>query len=193
MATEPVKLFISHAPEDQALVWELRKHLATLEMQGAVSIWSPSDLPAGKDLRQAIDQHLAEAELVVFLVSASFLALAWSQRQVASAIDKRRLEGTAVVPIIVRHCDWADGPLGGLPALPRDGKPVTSWSNQDEAWTEVARSLRTMLQFGAEHVAPAPIAAPPLQIRPIGDIFHRIGPPDVTTSIDPGRRASRSP
>jgi hypothetical protein len=29
-----------------------------------------------------------------------------------------------------------------LKALPKDGLAVTSWSNQDEAWTDVAMGIR---------------------------------------------------
>ena len=50
-----------------------------------------------------------------------------------------------VVPIIVRPCDWHGAPFGSLLALPRDGQAVTTWSNPDEAWLDVARGLRGVL------------------------------------------------
>ena len=34
---------------------------------------------------------------------------------------------------------------GGRRVVPREGKAVTSWSNQDEAWTDVAKGLRKVV------------------------------------------------
>jgi hypothetical protein len=33
-----------------------------------------------------------------------------------------------------------------LQALPTDGRPVTSWSNRDEAFLDVARGIRLVAQ-----------------------------------------------
>jgi hypothetical protein len=59
----------------------------------------------------------------------------------------RHARGEAVVvPVVVRPVDWQDTPLGRLQALPRDGEPVTRWSSPDEAWTDVARGVRAVVQ-----------------------------------------------
>lgn len=60
---------------------------------------------------------------------------------------KMHKDGTAqVVPIIVRPSDWHAAPFGKLQALPRDGKAITSWPNQDEAWLDVARGIRRTIE-----------------------------------------------
>ena len=38
------------------------------------------------------------------------------------------------------------GNLLGLQALPQDGKPITSWANQDEAFTNVVRGIRSVIE-----------------------------------------------
>src|SRR5262249_29750780 len=47
-----------------------------------------------------------------------------------------------VIPIIIRPVDWSGAPFSKLQALPKDAKPVTSWSNRDEAWADVALGVR---------------------------------------------------
>jgi hypothetical protein len=60
---------------------------------------------------------------------------------------ERAEAGTArVVPIILRECDWHSAPFGKLQALPKDGIAVTRWPNRDEAWTDVSRGLRRLVE-----------------------------------------------
>jgi hypothetical protein len=52
-------------------------------------------------------------------------------------------QGTArVIPIILRPCDWHSAPFGKLQSLPKDAKPVTQWSNPDEAFLNIAQGIR---------------------------------------------------
>ena len=51
-----------------------------------------------------------------------------------------------VIPVILRPVDWTGAPFGKLQALPRDGKPVSTWSNQDEAFADVARGIRNAIE-----------------------------------------------
>ncbi len=37
-------------------------------------------------------------------------------------------------------------PFGKLKARPRDGKPVTTWSNRDEAFLDVAKGIRRVVE-----------------------------------------------
>ena len=42
--------------------------------------------------------------------------------------------------------DWQGAPFAKLQALPKDGKPVKSWTDQDEAFTDVARGIREVVE-----------------------------------------------
>jgi 3',5'-cyclic AMP phosphodiesterase CpdA len=180
MAKEPVRIFLSYAPEDAELARQLEQHLASLRRSGEVTLWHVGNIQAGESFSATAERRLEEAQVVLFLVSASFLASEEMEREVDVAVEKRRARGAPVVPIIVRRCDWAHGALAEFPALPRDGRPVTLWSDRDDAWMEVVQSLRTMLQFGADQVSPALPPAQPPPIRSIEDIFRTVGSPDVT-------------
>ena len=51
-----------------------------------------------------------------------------------------------VIPIILRAVDWHIAPFGKLQALPKDGRAVTSWSNRDEAFEDIARGIRAVAE-----------------------------------------------
>jgi tetratricopeptide (TPR) repeat protein len=60
---------------------------------------------------------------------------------------RRHEEGEArVIPVILRPCDWEESPIGKLQALPQDGKPVTTWSNQDEAFLNITKGVRASVK-----------------------------------------------
>ena len=46
----------------------------------------------------------------------------------------------------LRAVDWQSAPFGKLQALPKDGRPVTSWNNQDEAFLDIARGIRSVAE-----------------------------------------------
>jgi hypothetical protein len=47
--------------------------------------------------------------------------------------------------------DWHSAPFGKLQALPKDGRPVTSWSNQDEAFLDISRGIRSVAEELAQN------------------------------------------
>jgi hypothetical protein len=51
-----------------------------------------------------------------------------------------------VIPIILRAVDWSSAPFAKLQALPTNAKPVTSWSDKDKAFDEIARGIRIVAQ-----------------------------------------------
>jgi len=42
--------------------------------------------------------------------------------------------------------DWREAPFSKLQALPKDAKPVDSWSKRDEGWTDVAKGIRKAIE-----------------------------------------------
>ena len=83
------------------------------------------------------------AGVILLMVSADFMASDYCWDVEMSRVMERHDVGEAVViPIILRAVDWHSAPFGKLQALPKDGKPVTSWPNLDEAFTNIATGIR---------------------------------------------------
>lgn len=138
-----LELFISYAHEDEALRAEIDQHLSLLVREGWIRPWHDREIAAGEEWRGQIDARLEAADLILLLVSPAFLASDYCFDVESSRALERHASGEArVIPVIVCPCDWSTAPFAELQALPRDGKSVTTWDNQDEAWLDVARGLR---------------------------------------------------
>ena len=167
--TAPVSLFYSYAHEDEALRGELAGHLKILERRGLISAWHDRRIVPGQAWGQAIDQHLTTADLVLLLVSKDFIGsdYIWGV-ELAQAMQRQQAQQCEVVPILVRAvdidpADAEDLPFLKLQALPPGLLPVTSWTNRDEAWTQVAKGLRaTVERIRGRRPAPLPLPAPAL-------------------------------
>jgi len=140
---EPVDLFYSYAHEDEPLREELAGHLKIMERRGVIRPWHDRCLAPGQKWDNEINTQLATADLVLLLVSADFIKSDYIWSHELDAAMKRHARGEAsVVPVMLRSVDITDAPFAALQGLPTDLRPVTSWPNRDEAWTDVAKGVR---------------------------------------------------
>ena len=143
---KPLKVFISYSKRDKELRDELDIHLSTLKRQQYIDTWHDQDILPGDAWDAEIRQELHQADIVLFLISANFLATDYIMDiELPQALGRRAEGETTIIPIILRPCDWEGTRLGQLMALPQKGKPITSWSSRDEAWTEVVRGIKRVI------------------------------------------------
>lgn len=74
MPTDIHKVFISYSHCDEPLCEELVKHLAALRRENKIDVWYQRQISGGEDWRGQIDKRLEAADLILLLVSASFIA-----------------------------------------------------------------------------------------------------------------------
>lgn len=136
-------VFFSYTHVDEALRNELEVHLSLLKRQGLIEAWHDRRLVAGSHIDNVISAELERADVILLLVSASFIASDYCySTEMKRALERHASGDAQVIPVILRACDWHGAPFGKLLATPTDGKPVTSWPNKDEAFTDVAKSIR---------------------------------------------------
>lgn len=138
-----IRLFYSYSHEDERLRDTLATHLSLLKKQGLIEGWHDRDISAGREWEGQIDQNLETAHIILLLVSADFLDSDYCyDLEMKRAIERHENHTARVIPVILRACDWTGALFGKLQALPRDGIPITSWGNKDEALTDVAKGIR---------------------------------------------------
>ena len=143
---KPVQVFVSYSHKDDELRAELDTHLKILKRTKLIESWHDGRIPAGAAWKGEIDRELEAADLILFLVSADFLASDYCYDIEGRRALERESKGEArVVPIIARDCQWKDAPFAKLQVLPRDGKAVRLWGDRDSAWSNVAEGIKKMI------------------------------------------------
>jgi hypothetical protein len=149
------KLFFSYSHKDEELRNELETHLVLLKRQGVISSWHDRRITAGSDFDQTISSELESSQIILLIVSAQFLASDYCyEKEMTRAIVKHEDGSAVVIPVILHPCDWHSAPFGHLRATPTDGKPVSMYANQHEAFAIVAKDVRE-----AAKSVPAPESA----------------------------------
>lgn len=144
-----MKVFISYSHDDIAALEQLRTHLAVLRSQGLIDEWYDREILPGGIIDAEITQRLESSDLFLLLVSPYFLASDYCvNREMKRALERHGSEEATVIPIILEHCDWQNTHLKNLMALPRNGKPISTWPNENEAYHDVVKELRRVLEAG---------------------------------------------
>jgi hypothetical protein len=156
------RVFFSYSHEDEAFRDQLEKHLALLKHRGLIEPWHDRRILPGQVFAAAIDAALDAADIVLLLVSASFLASDYCYSiELARALERHRDGSTVVIPVIVRPCDWRAAPFGTLLATPKDGRALTQWPDIDEGYADVAAAVRNVAEAREQRAgAAAPRALP---------------------------------
>jgi internalin A len=141
-----VEVFISFSHRDEALRAELDTHLKLLRRLSILDTWSDRCITAGDDWRGQIHDAMERANLILFLVSAEFIAsdYCWDV-EMKRALDRADQGEAVIVPIIARTCLWKEAPFARFQSLPDNGKAVTAAaarSAKDKAWTNVAEGIK---------------------------------------------------
>lgn len=153
LRAQPIKVFISYSHKDDNLRCEMMRHLSILQRQGTISGWHDRLITAGEEWKGRIDENLNSAHIILLMISADFLSSDYCiDIEMKRAIERHAEGEVEIIPVILRDCDWRFEPLSRFQALPIDGKPVTSWVNRDEAFSNVARGIREAIKkFGLDY------------------------------------------
>ena len=147
MSEASIRLFISYSHRDETLRQQLDKHLAPLKAQKIVEAWHDRQIQAGDEWAGEIDENLNRADIILLLISPDFVASNYCYNiELTQAMQRHETGEAIVVPVIIEPCDWSWLPFAKLQAFPKDGKAVTTWGNQNEAFLDVAMGLRKKAQ-----------------------------------------------
>lgn len=164
------KIFFSYSHNDEVLRDELEKHLSVLRRQGIVETWHDRRIGTGGDFGHEISTHLEEADFIILLVSADFLASDYCyDLEMKRAMERHERGEAIVVPVILRPCSWHGAPFGKLLAAPTEGKPVTKFPSLDDGFLEVTTAIEKAVQrIRPTQVTPTPTppCRPPLAAAP---------------------------
>lgn len=170
---KPLKVFVSYAQKDSKHLDSLLDQLRTLEHEGLILVWHDRMLEPGRDGTKSMDAALANADIVLPLISADFLASDYLYgAELNAAIRLHEAKRARIVPVILRSCLWDDdsSPLAQFRVLPADGGPVVDSRYPEPRYHEVVIGLRSVaaeiLAGAAPRMAAPDGAAPETSAQP---------------------------
>ncbi len=142
-----VHIFYSYAHDDEKFRNELHNHFGLLRQQRLITEWYDRDIDAGADWKDQIDNHLNMAHIILLLISADFIASEYCYSiEMQRALERHQSGSARVIPILLRPANWEEAPFAKLQVLPRNKEAISTWENQDLAYTEIAIAIRAIVE-----------------------------------------------
>jgi len=142
-----LKVFISYSHKDEKYKDLLIAHLAPLKRRKIIKEWHDRELIPGQEWDKRINKELLDSDLILLLVSADFLASNYCYDfEIKKAIERHNLGEAMILPIILRPCDWKDLPFSKIQGLPKNAKPLSTWTNIDEGFLSVVEGIKSSVQ-----------------------------------------------
>lgn len=135
-------IFCAYSQRDTLMVKDFLRYLTSLQRKGLIKIIESTEVRMENDWEYEIDGQLARADIVLTFLSPDFLNSNYIYSiEMKQALKRSEKGETRVIPIILRPVYWEATPLAKLQALPKNGKAIATWSNWDEAFTEIAKEI----------------------------------------------------
>jgi len=146
-----LRLFISYSHMDREWCDRLYKHLVGIDKEVLAEIWYDTRISPGSQWDNDIFQHLNNADVVVFLVSANFVDSDFCALEIDEALKRQESGKCIVIPVLLRHYNLAGSGYAHLQFSPQGG-PIDSdsWSDKDLAFATVSKEIEkaARLQLG---------------------------------------------
>ena len=161
---KPKKVFISYSHDDLDYRKELQKYLINMERENLIEVWQDGMIQPGTEWDLTIKENLEKADVIILLVSQSFIASNYIHEVELKKTMEKQLDGTAqFFPILIKNCDfgtWKALPQKVIESLGKEGtlvakfqfipqskdeerlKPVNSWEHPEDAWVTINNKLR---------------------------------------------------
>jgi internalin A len=139
-----ISIFFSYAKEDIEMMNEINKFLTPLKRDKKISTWYDLMIDPGKDWDSVIKQRISDSDIILCLISSDFMDkdYIW-EVEIRKAIELKK----TIIPIILRPCLWEETFLGELNAVPTKGVPVSKFQDRDEAYTEIVRKIKNIIEL----------------------------------------------
>lgn len=145
-----IKIVHCYARKDKGFLEELEQHLSALKHSGQITTWYDREILPGTNWKQEIDIRLLAADIVLLLISPNFISSNYCySTEMQRILHLRKINRIHIIPIILRPVDWQGTPIGDIQVLPTDGKPITAWRNRDEAFQDIVRGIRKVIETHA--------------------------------------------
>ena len=113
-----------------------------MKYRGLITTWYDREISAGEEWAQEIEIRLNKAQVILLLISASFMASDYCYSiEMRQALERYERHEADVIPLLLRPVLYTDAPFAKLQMLPTNGKPIVLWRDRDSAFVDVAYAI----------------------------------------------------
>jgi len=152
------QLFIMYAEQDETWRKDMEEHLAMLKNNKKIKIWHEGKMLPGDKRDETIAQHIKEADIILLLVTSSFLASdKLYKEQLTQALKRHESKQACIIPVLMSPCDWEFSSFADLNTLlPRNEKPLSKKDDRKEALKKVVEAINKIInhyEWASDHQA----------------------------------------
>jgi TIR domain len=144
---EEIRVFYCYSRKDEDMREKLDIHLKPLKRSGLIKAWHDREIEPGTNWKLEISMQLNIADIVLLLISPDFMASNYCYSlEMQKALELHNLGKTTILPIILRPALWQETEIGSIQALPKDGKPISTFPDLDQAFIDVATGIKKVAE-----------------------------------------------
>jgi len=141
-----IKIFFSYSHKDETYKEELDTHFTALKRSQKIKTWNNCEILAGQTWSDEIERELSEANIILLLISADFIASDYiSEVVIQKSLQMENIGKARVIPIFCRPCDLEGMPFTQLEGLPNNKKPISDFENKDKAYLEIVEGIKKVI------------------------------------------------
>jgi internalin A len=141
-----LRLFLSYSHKDAGLRDVFQENLALLEQDGLLEWWFDGKILPSAEWDKEIRSELEKADIIVFLVSTTFLNSKYIRGvEMTRAVERRKASETELVSVILEDCVWKEREFTKYQLVQPGGKPVRGWNRHRNAFNDVEKALRKVV------------------------------------------------
>ena len=136
-----IKLFVSYSQKDEEWKERVMSHLNPM-LTGVPRKITVSKIEPSARNPQRLVESFAESDIIILLISADFLASEFIMSQESFRLISLHQQGLVILPVIIKPCAWQMIEwIAKFQVLPRDGQPLSSHKDLDQAIYDVAMRI----------------------------------------------------
>jgi len=148
----PASVIVSYARKDRPHLKAFLKATESLQQQRLMTVWYDQMMTAGSRWKPKIDREISQADVIVLLLTKTFLRSAQCRRELALAMKRESVNKAVIFSVVVTsppgaRARWTElAPYNRWQLAPRADdvvRPIVEWPSA--GWKEVDAELRAML------------------------------------------------
>lgn len=138
-----MQIFVSYSHEDTRMKDSLLTHLSSVERLYGADIWTDGEIKAGERLTDEILAKLKSADIILLLVSASYIKSNFCfETEMVEALTREQKGQCIIIPVILRKTSGLlEMPFAKYTFVPKDGKPIASFAHRNDGYAEAAEKI----------------------------------------------------